>query len=165
MRPLVIVVTGDPVSAVLSTRGGFADLIRARASAFPGGFRVIDARSEPLPPLGETSGLIVTGSAASVTEPTPWMRATADYLAQAVRAQAMVLGICFGHQLLAEALGGRVVKNPRGREMGTISADVLEQDPLLSERRPFTVNTTHVDTVAELPAGARVLARTELEPH
>jgi GMP synthase (glutamine-hydrolysing) len=77
-----------------------------------------------------------------------------------------VLGICFGHQLLGQALGGRVDRNPFGREMGSVPVELVESEPLLgSDAGPFLANTTHVDSVVELPPGARVLARTEREPH
>ncbi|HVJ16168.1 MAG TPA: glutamine amidotransferase [Polyangiaceae bacterium] len=165
MRPLCILVTGEPVAPVLASRGTFADLIQHGGRAFPGSFRVVDVRSAEPPPLAELAGIIVTGSASSVTERAPWMLATERYLAQAVDRGPPLLGICFGHQLLGQALGGRVEKNPLGREIGTVTADVVEDDPLLSERRPFTVNTTHMDSVTELPRGVRVLARTALEPH
>src|SRR5688572_33354713 len=93
------------------------------------------------------------------------MLASERYLAGAVEAGVHVLGICFGHQLLGQALGGRVERNPLGREIGTVTAEVLAADPILSERRPFTVNATHVDSVTELPPGAQVLARTARDPH
>jgi GMP synthase (glutamine-hydrolysing) len=165
VRPLCILVTGEPVAPVLATRGTFADLIQRVARSFPGGFRVVDVRSERPPALGEVAGLVVTGSASSVTEGSAWMRETGAYLVRAVGEGAHVLGICFGHQLLGQALGGRVERNPLGREIGTVAAEVLGADPLLAERRPFTVNTTHVDSVVELPPGVKILARTEREPH
>jgi GMP synthase (glutamine-hydrolysing) len=77
-----------------------------------------------------------------------------------------LLGICFGHQLIAQALGGNVRKNPRGREIGTVEVTTLAPDPLfegLPDR--FLANATHVDTVADLPPGATVVASTALEPH
>ncbi len=131
---------------------------------------MVDARHagrslDALPALGAISGIIVTGSAASVTERAPWMLETGEFLARAVRGGKPLLGICFGHQLLGQALGGRVDKNPRGREIGTTALEVLEDDPLFSEERPFLANQTHVDSVQELPPGARVLARTPLDDH
>jgi len=75
-----------------------------------------------------------------------------------------VFGICFGHQLLAQALGGQVAKNPRGREIGTVEVRVLGEDPLLEPALgSFQANMTHIDSVIELPPNARCLARTELD--
>jgi GMP synthase (glutamine-hydrolysing) len=167
MRPLCIVVTGEPPLVTRKSRGGFAALIRqAIGAAWSGPWLEIDAwRAQPLPSHDQVSGVVVTGSAASVTTPEPWMTPIEDYLVGAVERAKPVLGICFGHQLLGRALGGAVERNPRGREIGTVLVEVDKSDPLLDGGvKPFLANMTHVDSVTELPQGARVLARTALEP-
>jgi GMP synthase (glutamine-hydrolysing) len=167
-RPLCIVVAGDPVPRTAERLGGFADLIRrATGSAWTGGWRLFDARSGARgPDPSSVAGLIVTGSASSVTSRDPWIVESERYLCTAVAESVPVLGICFGHQLLGQALGGRVERNPRGREMGTVELEVVAEDPLLDDReRPYLANMSHQDSVVELPDGARVLGRTEREPH
>jgi GMP synthase (glutamine-hydrolysing) len=164
----LILVTGDPVAATQARAGGFAALIRAGlADVYDGGFVEVDARSaEALPPAEGFAGVIVTGSASSVTERAPWMLRIERYLADAVGAQHAVLGICFGHQLLGQALGGLVERNPQGREMGTIELRIVADDPLLDRGlRPALAHATHLDSVTRLPAGAKVLATTALDPH
>lgn len=127
--------------------------------------REVDARLGDVPALTGFSGVLVTGSPASVLDREPWMRAAGERLRAAVEDGVPVLGVCFGHQLLADALGGVVERNPKGREIGTVALELLADDPLLDpEHRPFTVNMTHVDTVLEPPPGARVVARTALDP-
>lgn len=166
--PLCILVTGDPVPRTQERVGGFANLVRAGvATAWEGEVVEVDARStETLPPASGFAGIIVTGSASSVTERAPWILRVEEYLARAVAEQQPVLGICFGHQLLGQALGGLVEKNPRGREMGTVGLEILVDDPLLDRSiKPALAHTTHVDSVTILPPGAQVLAKTELEPH
>jgi GMP synthase (glutamine-hydrolysing) len=79
-----------------------------------------------------------------------------------------VLGICFGHQMLSQALGGEVQKNPRGREMGTVTLQLITaDDPLLPRAASpqLVVNMSHVDSALRLPADAQLLATTEREPH
>jgi GMP synthase (glutamine-hydrolysing) len=89
-----------------------------------------------------------------------------EYLRAVVGARVPVFGICFGHQMLAQALGGLVAKNRRGREIGTVSVELVSGDVLFEGvSASFRANATHVDTVEVLPPGAVVLARSELEPN
>jgi GMP synthase (glutamine-hydrolysing) len=166
--PLLILVTGDPVAKTQARVGGFAELIRSALHGhWDAGFVEVDARTAELPPDARAfSGVIVTGSASSVTERAPWILRTEEYLARAVQQVQPVLGICFGHQLLGQALGGLVERNPRGREMGTVALEIVADDPLLDRRiQPALAHATHVDSVTVLPPGVQVLARTALEPH
>lgn len=168
MLPVAILVTGKPVPSTLETRGPFALLIREAArDAWPGEWRDLDCeRQRDLPPASCFSAIIVTGSPASVTTRDRWMLSTEAYLRRAVAGGTPVLGICFGHQMLAQALGGDVQKNPLGREMGTVDLELTGDDPLFDvPERPLQVNMSHSDSVVRLPVGVRVLARTALEPH
>jgi GMP synthase (glutamine-hydrolysing) len=124
---------------------------------------------EELPDPHEIDAAVVTGSAAMVSDGDTWSQRTAAWLRDAVGAGVPVLGICFGHQLLAHALGGRVGPNPRGREIGTITvglSDAAATDPLfagLPER--IQVQATHLESVLELPPDALPLASSALDPH
>lgn len=164
-RSLVILRTGDVAPAVAAHRGEFADWIRhGLGDSWSHEIVVLDAR-QPLPPsLRPAAALIITGSPSSVTEQAPWMLALEEALRDAIAADIPILGICFGHQLLAKALGGAVDRNPRGREIGTIHVDRHHDDPLFDTMPTrFEVNSTHVDTVRQLPAGARILATSSLD--
>lgn len=85
-------------------------------------------------------------------------------LEAAVEHNLPILGVCFGHQLLARTLGGKVETNPAGREMGTVEVVVTKPgstDAVIGPFFPsFRVQATHEDAVVEPPAGAVVLART-----
>lgn len=112
-------------------------------------------------------GIIVTGSPLSVTEGAPWMLELGADLLRAGRQGTHVLGVCFGHQLLARAAGGSVVVNPRGREIGTVRVQLTEagrRDPLFAwaaEANEIEVQATHCDAVDQLPPGASLLASNE----
>jgi len=166
MRPLAILVTGEPVAGALSARGSFAAMIRAVVGdAWAGPWLEIDARGA-LPDFRAFAGLVITGSSANVPTREPWILEVEQYLARAVPSGLPIFGVCFGHQLLGQALGGRVEKNPRGREIGSVSLRLSSNDALFAEYPDGElVNMTHLDSVVELPPGARVLAATELEPY
>ncbi len=166
-RPVAILIAGEPIESVKASRGSFADMIRASGAASSRSFQDFDIRTgAELPEPEQFAGIVVTGSAASVTDRAEWVVAGEAYLRAAVGARVPVFGICFGHQMLGQALGGLVERNPRGREIGTVRFDIIEPDPIFeAARAPFLANATHVDTITRLPPGAQVLARTALEPH
>jgi GMP synthase (glutamine-hydrolysing) len=169
-RPILIVRAGDALGEVRKVRGDFPKWIRDVAGdAWDGEWHEHDARTEgPLPSVEDAAAWVITGSSSSVTERAPWMLRTEEYVRAGVSAGVPVLGICFGHQIVAQALGGLVTKNPLGRELGTVDLEVearADADALFAGLpRTFAVNASHVDSVVRLPEGARVLAKTALEP-
>jgi GMP synthase-like glutamine amidotransferase len=99
----------------------------------------------------------------------PWLRATKDLLAEAVRTRVPTLGICLGGQLLAEATGGRVEPGEDGVEAGArlvAKRDAAWDDELFGDV-PFTPTVVqwHEDVVADLPPGAVLLASSSRYPH
>jgi len=163
---IAVVVTGEPIDGVRQRRGSWPTLMRQALGETSLTIEELDARTGALGDLRGFDGVIVTGSASSVTERAPWILDVERRLAECVAADVFVLGVCFGHQLLAQALGGDVQRNPRGREIGTVELTLSGDDPLLgSAPGPYLVNMTHVDSVRSLPKGATVLGRTEVDPY
>jgi GMP synthase (glutamine-hydrolysing) len=165
-RRFLIVETGQPVDS-LRRHGRFPHWIRVAAglSADEAGTVNVEA-GEALPTTGEAfAGVIVTGSGAMVTDRHPWSERTADWLRDRLDAGLPVLGICYGHQLLAHTLGGEVDYNPHGREMGTVAVDLHPQaagDPLFGPLPGrFRAQVTHLQTVLRPPTGATVLAKSD----
>jgi len=164
---MMILAAGSTLPAVAAQRGDFDRWIREKTGdAWPGMWVVHDVRTAaPLPGPRDADAFIMTGSSSSVTERAPWMLRAEELVRGIDRAGAPLLGICFGHQMIAQALGGEVKKNPRGREIGTVRLQRLADDPLFAGLpRSFDVNATHVDAVAKLPPHAEILAVTSLDP-
>ena len=131
---------------------------------------VYDARTDvPQPLLSEFQGVIVTGSHSMVTACEPWSEALLPYIREMQQQQIPVFGICYGHQLIAKALGGEVGFHPLGPEPGTVEVSLTTAgtaDSLLGlAPAVFTVNVAHSQTVTKLPPGASLLAANSFEPH
>jgi GMP synthase (glutamine-hydrolysing) len=171
MKPLLILKTGERIAQASWRGGDFEDWILEAAGLASADACVVDARHDTNAyPRPETlAGVIVTGSAAMVSERASWSEAAARWLAKVVEAETPVLGICFGHQLLAHALGGRVGRNPLGREIGTVEVHLTaaaRDDALFGALPPqLRVQATHVESVLDAPHGARILATNAHDPH
>ncbi|MEN4901888.1 glutamine amidotransferase [Luteimonas sp. TWI662] len=167
--PILILQTGRPVPS-MRRYGGFAHWIRVAAGLARDQVAVVDVEGgAALPPADAVRATIVTGSGAMVTDRAEWSERSAVWLRDAAQAGMPLLGICYGHQLIAHALGGEVGANPGGREMGTVEIETLaaaSDDPLFRGLPPrFAAQVTHLQSALALPAGAVPLARSALEPH
>jgi GMP synthase (glutamine-hydrolysing) len=158
------------VPAIAAQRGDYDRWIReGMGDAWPGSWAAHDVRElregSPLPGPRDADAFVITGSSSSVTERAPWMLRAEELVRGIAQAGVPLLGICFGHQMIAQALGGEVRKNPHGREMGTLRLERVADDPLFAGLpRVFDVNGTHVDAVVRLPLHGEVLATTSLDP-
>jgi GMP synthase (glutamine-hydrolysing) len=164
---MMILAAGSTMPAIAERRGDYDRWIReTTGDAWTGSWSVHDVRTDaPLPGPRDADAFVITGSSSSVTERAPWMLRAEALVRGIAQARVPLLGICFGHQMIAQALGGDVKKNPRGREIGTVRVDRLLDDSLFAGLpRSFEMNATHVDAVVELPPHAEVLATTSLDP-
>jgi len=114
-------------------------------------------------------GMVITGSPRSLVEPEPWMDDAATFVRKVADAGVPVLGVCFGHQLVGYAYGGRVRQNPNGWEVGTVAVELTDdgaRDPLFTGLpRTLHVNQSHRDEVGTLGPSTRVLAAGAHTPH
>jgi len=166
---VVILKTGSTYPAIKDQFGDFDEWFLRGLS--PGlDITVINTEAGELPgDPTDWDGIVVTGSPAMVSNREPWSENAAKWLAQAVNQAVPILGVCYGHQLLAHALGGEVGYHPNGRESGTQRVELLKsaQDDLLFDGMPasFSAQLTHKQSVLRLPSDAILLAKNEFEPH
>ena len=106
---------------------------------------------------------VLTGSSAGVYEDLPWIPQLIGFLRE-VRGRSKLVGICFGHQVMAEAFGGQVVKSPKGWGVGLQRYDVLHQAPWMDGAADIHVPASHQDQVVGCPPGARVTAANDFTP-
>ncbi|CAB3887088.1 glutamine amidotransferase [Achromobacter anxifer] len=168
--PVLILHTGDPDDTLKSQFGGYAEQLAQAAGLTPETMEIVPVHEgqRPRDPSSYRAALI-TGSPAMVTDKEPWSEDAAAWLRQAAAAGLPMFGVCYGHQLLAYALGGKVGYNPAGREVGTQTVELLPPavgDKLLAGLPPtFPAQMLHAQTVLQPPPGAAVLARSDLDEH
>jgi GMP synthase (glutamine-hydrolysing) len=170
MKPVLIIRTGRAPDRIRARHGDFPHWFRLGAGLHPQQLRIVDVvADEAFPAPREVAGAIITGSAAMVTERSAWSERTAGWIRDAMDAELPLFGVCYGHQLMAHALGGRVDYLPGGREIGTqaIELSAAGSQDSLARRLParFRAHTTHEQSVIEPPGGAAVLARSARDPH
>lgn len=169
-KPILVMKTGETL-ALLRARGeDFEDWIGAGLGLAPGQWTVrCVAQGQALPGMNEVAGVVITGSPAMLTDAAPWNDVAAQWLREALASELPVLGICYGHQLLAHACGGRVGYHPLGREIGTVPVTLTAsaREDLLLGALPvsFPAHTTHSQSVLQLPASATHLAASDHDSH
>jgi GMP synthase (glutamine-hydrolysing) len=170
VKPIYIVKLGSTLPELRRHRRDFEDWILAGLGGPAAHHTVVNViGGNPLPRPNDVGGVVITGSHATITDREPWSERTAAWLPEIVKRNRPVLGICYGHQLLAHALGGKADDNPAGREFGTVEvslADDAADDPLFGVLpNPTRFHVSHNQAVVALPPGARLLASSERDPH
>ena len=125
------------------------------------------------PNLENLTGIIITGSGAMVTEKLDWSEATINWLQQLLDKGIPTLGVCYGHQLLAKALGGTVDWNPKGRQIGqvemhmnkSLKRDILFKNIVNINSKYLRLIATHQQSVTRLPDNVSLLGSTPLDPN
>lgn len=165
-----ILETGRSRAALIERFGSYPDMFKALLGrtdpslAFEV-YPVVDGEFPDGPE--DCDGWVVTGSRHGVYDNLPWMKPLKDFLVRAIEARVPVVGICFGHQILAEALGGRVTKSERGWGVGPHGYEIVAPKPWMGEAEPapLLLNAVHQDQVVELPAGAEIIASSPFCPY
>jgi GMP synthase-like glutamine amidotransferase len=146
-----ILQTGHAPDEVRGALGDYADmfeqLLTGRGFTFTR-YDVVDGIFPENPEAAD--GWIVTGSRHGVYEDHPWLPPLEAFIREIVAADRPLVGVCFGHQVIAQALGGKVEKFSGGWAVGLQEYDF--------DGETLTLNAWHQDQVVALPDGAEVIA-------
>lgn len=163
LPPILLIQTGTPPDGILNEQGDLPLWFDKAMGLAPGALQVVQVfRGESLPQPDPTRVAVITGSWDMVTDKLPWSEETAEWIRHAMEVGMPLFGVCYGHQLIAYALGGTVDYHPQGREMGCLDVRLAEagrNDPLIGKLpNVFKAHLTHLQTVTALPPGATSLA-------
>ena len=163
MTRIAILQTGAPPSARAAAHGDYPAMFRdLLGDSFD--FETFDVQAGEWPDAGAFDAAIITGSAAGVYETDAWISDLLDWI-RAAKGRTKLVGVCFGHQAMAQALGGRVEKSERGWGVGLHRYQVASPEPWISPAAAtVAIPASHQDQVVEKPADARVLLRSDFTP-
>jgi GMP synthase-like glutamine amidotransferase len=159
----------DVLEKFQSRFGNYPDMIRQMFASQPGSFEfeVFDCRKQQYPDkFDDYDGFITTGSRHSVYEPLPWIQSLIEFVKRLDAKKIKFIGICFGHQIIAQALKQLVEKSDKGWAIGIAQNRVVRKMDWMSEyQTSLNILVSHQDQVLSLPKGATVIAESDFCPY
>jgi GMP synthase-like glutamine amidotransferase len=166
---LTIIQTGEVPEPLRSRFGPYEAMFHRMFDATGHGFAYETVRAsagEPLPDPRGLEGIVLTGSPAGVYDDLPWLEPLRGFVRGAYASRTRMVGICFGHQIMADALGGDVRKSEKGWGLGRHSYGVRKR-PRFMDAAPvvLAVSCSHQDQVITPPQDAEVILGSEFTPN
>lgn len=166
---LTIIETGQVPAAIRSRFPDYPEMFRRMFARVDGSITceaISVVRGEALPDPAKLDAVLYTGSPAGVYDPEPWIAPLSGFIRAAAEACTPQVGICFGHQIMGEALGGKVVKSEKGWGVGRHTYNIVQCPDWSAAPCPpaLSVAVSHQDQVVVKPLSASVLAQSDFTP-
>lgn len=170
MKPFLIIKAGGTFPEITEGKGDFEQWTANAMGLSALEWTCVKVQEgEQLPDPTQYAGCVITGAHEMVTDGDTWIHETGEWVVNAARAGLPILGICFGHQLMAQSFGGEAGDHPHGMEIGTVNITMNEKavdDPLFSQLPiTFPAHVIHTQTALQVPVDASVLASSVHDPH
>lgn len=166
---LTIIQTGEVPLALRQRFGPYRKMFETMFDGTGQGFSydmVAASDGEPLPDPATLDGIVITGSAAGVYDDHVWLEPLRAFIRAAYGRNTPMLGVCFGHQIMADALGGEVRKSDKGWGLGRHNYGVTARPAFMRDApAALAIACSHQDQVITPPAAAEVILASEFTPN
>ncbi len=168
MMKLTIIETGKPPEPIAADFPHYPAMVEAMLAPYMPGLQcdtVALIEGQPLPRFTNVEAVLITGSPVGVYDPVPWIAPLKRWIRDAGQHKIPQVGICFGHQIMAEAFGGQAAKAPQGWGLGRHDYHVSAREIWMDQTASLGLAVSHQDQVLVAPKNARVLARSDFTPN
>jgi len=159
---LAILETGRPPEPLIAEYGRYPAMFEALLALEAHSFEV-EAGDYPVKPE-DFDAYLITGSPAGVYEDLPWIGELKTFIKRA-RGRARLVGICFGHQVMAQALGGHVEKSAKGWGVGLHTYPIVRRPSWMDDAPAVSVPASHQDQVVLQPPDTDIIASSLFTPY
>lgn len=163
-----IVETGLPPEPLRADWPDYPDMFKDLLDMSEAGFAyetLSPVKGEPLPSPDCLEAILITGSAYGVYDKVSWLADLKSFIQDAARAKIPVFGICFGHQIIADAMGGKVIKSPKGWGIGRHTYRIMHNEHWMRQGEDaFSLAVSHQDQIVGAPENTQIIGASEFCP-
>jgi len=158
---IAVLETGVPPDPLADEFGTYPHMF---ADLLGPGYEVeaFDVQTGKFPRPAAHGAYLITGSPAGVYDPLPWIPPLMEFIRNSK--DAKLIGVCFGHQVISQALGGEVIKSPKGWAAGLNRYAVIRPQTWTNGEREVAIPASHQDQVVVQPPGTSVVAASDFTP-